>query len=255
MGHVLTGDQLRTALKRLGDIERQLGQKEYPHDPEGLLNVLQAVGEGKFRVNGGYEPTVSQKRAREIMGRNLFGVEEATKHFGVSPTRQQLAVLSEIPFTEAVLQSCKDTHVLVAVFPLSILEIRGRVKRELFNSHDDAWYNSQAFAKDKGVVGWHLVRKTPVANSTSKSWSEQQALLTKDEATPTARVMTYMIIGHYLATGERLFRNLYVRCSEVDSDGDRVYVGRFDGGGLSVSRYWGGHRGSDLGLVSSRKSN
>ena len=172
---------------------------------------------------------------------------------GWNSSRQQLAVLSEIPFTEAVLQSCKDTHVLVAVFPLSILEIRGQVESKLFYSHDGAWYNSQAFAKDKGEVGWHLVRKTPVANSTSKSWSEQQALLGKNEETPTARVMTYTIIGHYLATGERLFRNLYVRCSDVVSNGNRVYVGHFDEGGFYVNDYWDDDRDSNLGLASSRK--
>jgi hypothetical protein len=27
--------------------------------------------------NGGFEPTAGQKRAREIMGKNFFGVEEA----------------------------------------------------------------------------------------------------------------------------------------------------------------------------------
>lgn len=73
--------------------------------------------------NGGFEPTTSQKRAREIMGRNFFGVEEAIKHFGVNPSRSQLAALAEIPWSEEVLAACRDTHVLVAVLPLSILEI------------------------------------------------------------------------------------------------------------------------------------
>ena len=67
--------------------------------------------------------------------------------------------------------------------------------------------------------------------------------------------MTYTIIGHYLATGERLFRNLYVRCSDVDSCGDRVYVGDFGESGFDVYCYWDGSRSSSLGLASSRKSN
>src|SRR3989344_2565717 len=53
--------------------------------------------------NGGFEATTSQKRAREIMGRNMFGVEEAISHFGVNPTRQQTAALSEIPSSDAPL--------------------------------------------------------------------------------------------------------------------------------------------------------
>lgn len=53
MSHKLTGVQLRTALRRLGDIQRQVGQKEYPHDPEELLIALQALGEGRFEIKGG----------------------------------------------------------------------------------------------------------------------------------------------------------------------------------------------------------
>lgn len=205
--------------------------------------------------NGGFEPTTSQKRAHEIMGKNVFGVEEVIEHFGVNPTPAQLKALSEIPFSEAVLEECKNTHVLVAVFPLSILEIRGKVENKLFYRPEDAWYNKQAFAKDKGEVRWQLVRKTPVANSTSKSWNEQQDLLAKNEEAPTAQVMVYTIIGHFLATGERLFENIYVRCSDVDSSGSRVDVGIFYADGLHVYSNSGGLRYDDVGLSPARKFN
>ncbi len=204
--------------------------------------------------NGGFEATTSQKRAREVMGRNYFGIEEAIKYFGVNPSKQQLATLSEVPFTEATLEECKNTHVLTAVFPLSILEIRGKVpgNQRLFYNQD--WYNKESFAKDRGETEWHLVRKTPVDNSTSKTWNEQQALLTKSDETPTVRVMVYTIIGHYLATGERLFEHIYVRCSDVDSDGSRVDVGDFDSDGLDVSGLWDGYRYDFFGVASARKS-
>lgn len=204
-------------------------------------------------LNGGFEPSTSHKQARAIMGKNFFGVEEAIKHFGVNPSKQQLAYLAEVPFTEEVLKSCKDTHVLVAVFPMSILDIRGKVERKLFYSHDDAWYNKQAFAEDKGEVGWQLVRKVPIADSTNKTWNEQQALLSKDEETPKAQVVVYTIIGHFLATGERLFENIYVRCSDLDSDGLRVSVGDFDAEGLHVNDWYDGHRRGGLGLSAARK--
>jgi len=190
-------------------------------------------------------------RAREIMDRNFFGVEEAVKHFGVNPTRQQLAALSEIPFSEAVLEQSKDTHVLVAVFPLSILEIRGKVDSKLF--YDQSWYNKESFAKERGEVNWQLVRKTSVDDSTSKDWQEQQALISKDDEMPSARVMVYTIIGHYLATGERLLEHIYVRTSSVDSDGYRVVVGNFDSEGLGVDFCWDGYRSDYLGVSSSRK--
>jgi len=202
--------------------------------------------------NGGFEPSTNQKRAREIMGDNMFGVEQAIAHFGINPSRQQIAALAEIPFSEATLEACKKTHVLVAVFPLSILEIRSKVlDQRLFYKQD--WYNKETFAKDRGDVKWALIRKTPVENSTSKDWQEQQALLSDKDETPTARVMVYTIIGHFLATGERLFENVYVRCSDVDSDGYRVYVGVFDAEGLVVNSDWDVIRYGLLGLASARK--
>lgn len=167
-------------------------------------------------------------RAREIMGKNFFGVEEAIKHFGVNPTCEQLTVLSEIPFSKVVLEQCKDTHVLVAVFPLSIIEIRGKVERELFCSHEDAWYNNQSFAKERGEVAWQMISKTPMDNSTSKNWQEQQALIAKDDEVPSAQVMVYTIIGHFLSAGERLFEKTSVRTPSVACDGFRVRVGYFD---------------------------
>jgi len=218
-------------------------------DPAFVANIA------RLMVKGGYEPSTSQKLAREIMGKNFFGIEEAIKHFGVNATKQQLAYLAEVPFSEEVLKSCKDTHVLVAVFPLSILDIRGITRKPenqtLFYSQD--WYDKQAFAKDKGEVGWQLVRKEPIANSTSKTWNNQQALLSKDEETPTARIVVYTIVGHFLATGERLFEKIYVRCVDLDSDGYRVSVGSFDSGGLDVINWYGDFRHDDVGLSTARK--
>lgn len=206
----------------------------------------------KLVENGGFEPSTTQKRACEIMGRNIFGVEDAIKYFGVNPSKQQLAALSEVPFCEAVLEACKETHVLVAVFPLSILDVRGKVKDKcLF--YDQDWYKKEAFAKDRGEVSWQLVRKTPVDNSTNKSWNDQQTLLDKDEETPTARAMAYMIIGHFLATGERLFEKIYVRCSDVVSSGHHVYVGGFDSEGLRVNDGSGDYCDDRLGVSSARK--
>ena len=206
----------------------------------------------RFIKSGGVEPSTSQKHTREIMGKNFFGVEEAIKHFGINPTNRQLAMLSEIPFSESVLQELKNSHILVAVFPISILEIRKKVDSKLFYNQD--WYSDQEFAKEKGELGWQLIRKTPVENSTSKNWQEQLALIPEEDEVPTAQVMVYTIAGHYLATNERLFENVYVRTSSLDSGGSRVDIGSFGSGGLRVPRYWDVGCICHLGLVSSRKS-
>lgn len=201
--------------------------------------ISKVIEYGKaIRLIKNNEPMSNQNRGREIMGKNFFGVEEAIKHFGVNPTSQQLATLSRIPFSEAMLRQSKDTHILVAIFPLSILEIRDRVENNLFYNHEAAWYNEQFFAKERGEVKWQLVRKTPVAKSTSKNWQEQQALFSKDDKAPTAQAMVYVIIGYLLSTNWRLVKRKYARTSSVDSNGNRVYVTDVGLDGLGISDYW-----------------
>jgi len=198
------------------------------------------------------EEPEAHKTARRIMGDNFLGMPEVAKVFGpVSQASQD--VLAIIPFDEATLRGCSETHVLVADIGLSLIDVRGRMKRGLFYSYEDSWYNSEDFAKLTEKVAWRLIRKTPVANSTSKTWDEQKALLGEQDEVPTARRVVYAIMLVFATTGERLFERIYVRTNDVDSLGDRVDVGDFDGDGLGVN-YWD-DRGRDdlLGVSSYRK--
>lgn len=197
------------------------------------------------------ERMTSQETAREIMRRNMFGIEEAIQHIGVNPSRQQVAALSKIRwFSEATLEACRESHVLVTVFPISIIEISQKVGGSLICGHADL---QKAFLWNRGNTNWQLIRKTPVEGSISEMWHDQQALLMENEETPTARIMTYMIIGHYLATGERLFENMLVRCSDMGSNGyHRVTVGNFSEW-LYVDDDWDGGRHDFIGVASARK--
>lgn len=58
MGYILTGDQQKTASRRIGEILRQFGQDEYPYDPERAFEALQAVSEGRFDAVGGEFPSM-----------------------------------------------------------------------------------------------------------------------------------------------------------------------------------------------------
>jgi hypothetical protein len=40
------------------------------------------------------------------MGKNFLGIREAIKYFTVTPTEKQLLQLSEIPFSEKMLEEC-----------------------------------------------------------------------------------------------------------------------------------------------------
>lgn len=185
--------------------------------------------------------SISQTCASKIMGTNFFGVEESSKYFTVKPSKQEIVYMSRVPFSENTLIACKDTHFLVAVAQISIVDICTRTattklpKYQKLLIRKRGWYNNQAFANESGQMEWRLIRKTLVFNSLLKNWKQQVALLDdKTEEVPNTRVMVYAIIGHYLNTGERLFEKLCVRCSDVDSGFYRVYVGEMDTDGLDI---------------------
>lgn len=230
----------------LGDAEAQL-----VIDSKGNELARKLVA---FIRTGGYEPSVSQETARAIMGKNYLGVDQSIQHLKAMPSKADLRALEEVPFAENVLEACKDTHILVVVLPLSILDIQGRVDRSLFYFKNDQWYRKESFAKDKGQAHWALVRKDTVPNSTSKSWQEQQSLLGTDDETPTARVLVYTVILTFLATGVKLLPNIYARVSDPVSISCRVLVGYFGVDGLRVDYgFWGGDCDVRIGVSSSRK--
>lgn len=180
--------------------------------------------------------SITLDKAAGLFGRNFFGVEETIEHFGVNPTRDQIATLSEIPFSEAVLKRCKDTHILVAVFPLSIIDIRCRAAARcghLFSAQ--SWYRMELFANERGTTGWQLIHTTPFPSPAPRDWREQQTMLGEHEDISTARLIVYIAIGYYWATGERLFERIHVRTSSTLPDGRHIYVGSFDAQGIDIA--------------------
>jgi len=205
-----------------------------------------------FIRRGGYDASTDQKLARAILGSSFIGPEDVTELMKVEFSAKQLTQLESIPFTEATLREVRDTHVLVAGFPLSILDIRKKVPH-LFYTSEGGWFASEAFARKKVRLAWHLVRRDVVPGSTSKTFQEQTALLGSNDFVPRASEMTYAAILGLMATGKRIPENVYGRCEDIDSYGYRVYVG-FDSGGFSVSSYGDDGRFSHIGLAAARKS-
>lgn len=191
------------------------------------------------------------RQAREIMGDNLLGLPTAMQYFGsISPAN--MIALQQIPFDKETLKACSKTHILVADMGLSLLDVQQKARKGIFYEQD--WYDGQEFVKRTETAHWQLIRKTPFEGSVSKNWSEQQALINDQiNEIPSVRQVIYTMILHFLSTGERLFEEVFVRTCDVDSCGNRVYVGGFDEDGLVVE-YWVDHaRSGRIGVASARK--
>ena len=219
-------------------------------DPALFQQVVNFVNGGNPAEGGTTTPEI----ASQIMGDNFHGIDALKRHLGVELSAEFKKLFLNVPFSAEVLQACRETHVLVACGPLSLMDV-WQAQTGLFYAKSELWYggSSEQFAQRQVKAGWQLVRKNPVPGSTNKTWDEQNGLLGTDEQVPSASVLAQAILIHYLETGKRLFGQIYVRVSDVDSDGGRVYVGGFDEDGLYDNGYWGDDRSSIFGLSSSRK--
>lgn len=136
-------------------------------------------------------------------------------------------------------------------FPsLSLLEVRAMFP-ECF--YDQTWYKRELFAAERIAAGEWEVSLEPAKDSFSKTWDGQQKCLSEGEVVPPAAVLVYAMCKHFKDTGERAFKNVWVRTSALGSEGDRVRVGVFDARGLGVDDVWDGVCNGFLGLAAARK--
>jgi hypothetical protein len=241
---------------------------------QDLQAVIESKGNEKAKEivnllqNGLYEPTPSHKAAKEIMGNNYFGPEDAAKYLGVRPTRKQLIALAEIPYSKATLLECKDTHLLVAVFPMSLMEMLFNKRfADVFDTEakekTKKEFRNQIFALDPGEIEWRLVRKSPEKDSLQKEWIQQLQILGEKNRVASARVVVYAVISYFLKTGEQLFNNDYVhlRCVETEAISKRritiIPLGEKKneeiGGRLRIEHWWDDNMCYFVGLASMRK--
>jgi len=191
-----------------------------------------------------------QAGVNAIMGPNFIWPREAEKHLGVKFSEDDRRVLDKgVPYSREVLEQCRDTHILVPMPALSIMEIRALASGTF---HDQSWYNDQAFAKEKCRAGWRLIRKTIVPDSAGKNYDEQMAQLGDDEEVPPACELFYAMTLGKLARNEELLSGSWARTSSLSSHGFRVNVDFYDGR-LNIYGWVDGDRHDSLGLASAQK--
>lgn len=196
--------------------------------------------------------------AREILADDFISPEEIAVARGLTYSEAQVAELERtLPNRETLEWLKRNDYYLVAGSPreMSLLDVR-ELERSYFYSKQEGWYANEveAFARNEKVTcRWYMLRKGIVPNSTSKTWSEQQGLLSDFEAAPMAVEKIWGMTCYKAVRGVYLLGSLYARTSSVDSYGDRVGVGLFDADGLLVYGWYDGVRDDLVGVSSSRK--
>lgn len=240
--------ELLARLEKAG-LSKKLAQNVIDSKDNRLAKKIIALIE-----NAGYAPSTKHKVARRIMGKNFYGIEEVVKCLRINPPDSQIfADLREIPFSEQVLDAHKDTHILIAHFPLSLQKLwdicYGKDKdQKILRGLPFNFQQSRIFDKSDSNAHWRLVRKKPIENSVSKNWDEQKALLSKNEEVPGIEFVVYIIICHFLATGERLLEDVLVRCINPIYE-YRSIVGNFDDDGVKISAVKDYEKNKKIGLL------
>jgi hypothetical protein len=190
--------------------------------------------------------TVTVALARQILRENFLGAEQSVTHFKLSPTPSELERLSAVPWSENELIHLRDSHLLVAVFPISLAQILQSVPSVM---HGQSWYDSEPFAHRRGNSKWWLIAKSCPERFLSRNWEGQVQMLQRAAAIPTVRVFAYSIGIYYLANHRHLFPSLLVRCKDVISSSCHITAGEFQLDGLRISYEWDRHCASTLGVA------
>jgi hypothetical protein len=135
----------------------------------------------------------------------------------------------------------------------SILCLRTLVAHKGTVFYPQDWYYKEPFAAFTETPRYHQVRMEALEDSFGKTFAEQQALVPPDEEIPTARVVLMAVAIHFLATGERLFQNNYVRCGDEILWDSLVSVGHFGPDGVRIAHGAPNFSPADLGVVLSGK--
>jgi hypothetical protein len=105
---------------------------------------------------------------------------------------------------------------------------------------DNTWYDKYEWAKTPIPSGTYHLR-LPVPDSNRKTFQEQHALLRDgEEPAPLALVMLALLCCRLQGLPDPLNGD-FVRCREVDADGDRVAL-RWNDGRLVVDGAWDVYR-------------
>lgn len=192
--------------------------------------------------------TVEYNKAKSIMGNNFVGLDELRK---IESLTLELNIIEpDIHLPEELLFQRKNDYLLVLGVsrfadgcPVTIRNLKKiygqdpEISEPCFYNQD--WYEKESFIDIPMKDEWYLIRK----NVYEESRAVQPDELLKKYSFPSAITCVYTFFMAWYALGIKLWYNDFVWCSDLDHNGDRIYVGKYhdvDGinkNGFSIHRH------------------
>jgi hypothetical protein len=190
------------------------------------------------------EGAASHSEARRIMGPNFLGPEEINCTGLDFLYNSGSRSLPSLPFKAEFLQSVAESHILIFGYKRTFSEelitlefLRSKFSAEDFSKaprfYSQDWYVKERFFLDEVLDNkWYLIKKKSIENLNGEN---PEVVCDNQSLFPKAILVAYtFFIWYFHKKGEILWKNNYIWCSDIDSRGDRIYVGRYsDVHGLS----------------------
>lgn len=191
------------------------------------------------------------KELQGLFGSNFIGPEQVNQllaAMGLSETTDE--DIPDMNYTQDVLKSKASDYLLVLGYPgrkdapLNIIQFRDTfgVDPEMREPclYNQDWYLSEDFVNKTLEKRWYLIKKDVLEDSRAVMPAE---LLEKKISFPSAILCAFTFFAYFFAYGQYLWYHDFVWCSDLDHNGDRIYVGKYhdiDGvnkNGFSVHRH------------------
>ncbi len=200
---------------------------------------------------------MKNQQAKNIMGKNFIGPAELNKideRLNLARIDENDAV--EICYSAELLEKIKNDYILILGAAknkngedLTINSMRSffgwdpAAKEPCFYNQD--WYLKDDFAAKMRLSDqWYLIKKEVIAEVSGKMPDEIEKNLQKSEKFPSAVLTAFAFFAYYFHTGgEILWKRDFIWCSDRDSNGDRIYTGRYidpnkiNKNGFNIHRY------------------
>jgi hypothetical protein len=195
------------------------------------------------------EGTTSILDAKKIMNANFFGPTELDL-ISDSIGFEVPVNYPEIPFSKIELVGFQKDYILI--LGVSYMKNGEQLTLESLRRHfginpdisepcfyNQDWYLCEKFMQVSLENKWYLIKKTVHEDSRAIL---PEKLITKYNF-PTAILCAYSFFVNWFVNKEKLWKYDFIWCSDVDHNGDRIYVGKYndiDGlnkNGFSIHRY------------------
>lgn len=212
------------------------------------------------------EASIYHERARAIMGKNFFGVEEWLTLYGVKFSNKQLREVADFPWDENILnspcpfmkgKSIKETHFAflgidsIKNKPLTINRWQELHPKYFYTP--EIWHEKEKFAGESTCgFRWYLMLLESVPDLIAKTHAEQIAILPVEYGVAFVIEETTKLILYHRKNGDYLNTERPDRCQDV-SDGYHIGVGYRNTGELLLTHIKDTCQYSYIGLALYRK--